>query len=52
MVTAIKGFNRSWLSCKKKYKTILNDYKIDKRANKISGSDRKQEYKWFTQMDQ
>ena len=55
MVAAIKGFNRSWLSwlsCKKKYKTILNEYKTDKRANEISGSDRKQECKWFTEMDQ
>jgi hypothetical protein len=36
----------------KKYKTILNEYKIDKRANEISDSDRKQECKWFTEMDQ
>jgi len=52
MVAVIKGFNRTWLSCKKKYKTILSEYKTDKRANEISGSDRKQECKWFTEMDQ
>ena len=37
---------------KKKYKTILNEYRTDKKANEISGSDRKQECKWFTHMDQ
>ena len=42
MVAAIKNFNRSWLLYKKKYKTILNEYKTDKRASEISGSDRKQ----------
>jgi hypothetical protein len=52
MVAAIKGFNRTWLSFKKKYKTILSEYIIDKIANKISGSDKKQECKWFTEMDQ
>ena len=36
----------------KKYKTILNEYRTDKRANEILGKDRKQECKWFTQMDQ
>ena len=52
MVAAIKSFNRSWLSCKKKYKIILNEYRTDKIANEISSSDRKQECKSFTQMDQ
>jgi hypothetical protein len=52
MVAAIKGFNRTWLSCKKKYKTILSENRTDKRVNKISGSDRKQECQWFTEMDQ
>ena len=52
MVVAIKGFNQSWSSCKKKYKTILNVYGTNKRANEILGSDRKQEYKRFTEMDQ
>ena len=50
-MAAIKGFNRSWLSCKKKYKTILSEYRADKRANEISGSDRKQDCKWFAEMD-
>jgi hypothetical protein len=36
----------------KKYKTILKEYRTDKRANEISGSDRKHECKWFTEMDQ
>ena len=31
LVVAIKGFNRSWLSCKKNYKSILSDYKNDKK---------------------
>jgi hypothetical protein len=52
IVAAIKAFNRSWLSCKKKYKTILSEYRTDKRANEISGSDRKQKCKWFTKIDQ
>lgn len=43
MVAGIRGFNRTWLSCKKKYKTILAEYRNDKRANEISGTDRKQE---------
>ena len=42
----------SWLSCKKKYKSILSDYKNDKMANEISGSDRHQECRWFTEMDE
>ena len=36
----------------KKYKTILNEYKTDKRANEILGSDRIHECKWFTEMNQ
>ena len=51
MVAGIQGFNRSWLSCKKKYKNILAEYRNDKCANEISGSDRKQEYRWFDEMD-
>jgi hypothetical protein len=51
MVAGIRGFNRSWLSCKKKYNNILAKYWNDKRANEISGSDRKQECRWFDEMD-
>lgn len=51
MVAAIRGFNRSWESCKKKYKIIWTEYKNDKRANEISGSDRHQDCKWFEQLD-
>ena len=51
MVTGIRGFNRSWLSCKKKYKNILTEYRNDKHANEISGSDHKQECRWFDEMD-
>ena len=51
MVAGIRGFNRTWLSCKKKYKTILADYRNDKRANEILGTDRKQECRWFDEMD-
>jgi hypothetical protein len=43
LVAAIKGFNRSRLSCKKKYKSILADYKNDKMANGVSCADRYQE---------
>lgn len=52
LVAAIKGFNRTWLSCKKKYKSILKEYRNDKRANEVSGADRKQECKWFNEMDE
>ena len=52
LVAAIKGFNRSWLPYKKKYKCILDDYRNDKRANEILGVDRHQECKWFTEMDE
>jgi hypothetical protein len=51
MVAAIRGFDRSWESCKNKYKVIYTEYKNDKRANEISGSDRHQECKWFDQLD-
>jgi hypothetical protein len=51
MVVGIRGFNRTWLSCKKKYKAILKEYRNDKRANEISGTDRKQDCRWFDEMD-
>jgi hypothetical protein len=51
MVAAIRGFDHSWKSCKKKYKVVYTEYKNDKRANEISGSDRHQECKWFDQFD-
>ena len=51
MVVAIRGFEHSWKSCKKKYKVIYIKCKNDKRANEISGSDRHQECKWFDQLD-
>ena len=51
-IRMVKEFNQSWLSCRKKYKTILNKYRTDKRANEISGNDRKQECKRFIEMDQ
>ena len=41
-----------WLSCKKKYKYIISDYRNDKRANKILGSDKHQECRWFIEMDE
>jgi hypothetical protein len=50
-VAAIRGFDRSWESCKKKYKVVYTEYKNDKRAYEISGSDRHQECKWFDQLD-
>ena len=40
MVEEIWGFDRSWKSCKKKYKVIYTEYKNDKRVNEISNSDR------------
>jgi hypothetical protein len=51
MVAPIRGFDWSWESCKKKYKVVCTEYKNDKRANEISGSDRHQECKWFDQLD-
>jgi hypothetical protein len=52
LVAAIKGFNKSWLSCKKKYKSILAHYRNDKNANKISGAAKHQECRWFTEIDE
>ena len=40
------------MSYKKIYKSILSDYKNDKRANEISGADKHQECKWFTEIDE
>jgi hypothetical protein len=51
MVAGIKGFNRTWLSCKKKYKAILKEYRNDKKVNEILGTYRKQDCKWFDEMD-
>jgi hypothetical protein len=51
MVAGIRGFNHTWLSCKKKYKAILKEYRNDKRTNEISGMDRKQDCRWFDKMD-
>ena len=51
MVEAIRGFEHSWKSCKKKYKIIYAEYKNDKRANEIFGSDRHQDCKWFDQLN-
>jgi hypothetical protein len=51
MVATICDFDRSWESCKKKYKIVYNEYKNDKRANEILGTDRHQECKWFDQLD-
>ena len=47
----IWGFNRSWLPYKKKYNNILAEYRNNKRANEISGSDRKQECRWYDKID-
>ena len=43
--------NWTWLSCKKKYKRILTEYRNEKRANEISGTDPKQECYRFDEMD-
>jgi hypothetical protein len=51
MVSTIYGFNDSWLSCKKKYKTILMVYRNDKRMHEISKQGKLLEYKWFHQID-
>jgi hypothetical protein len=51
MVAEIKRFNYTWLFCKKKYKAILKEYKNDKKANAISCIGRKQDYRWFDEMD-
>ena len=51
MVAAICNFDRTWKSCKKKYKIIFIDYKIDKKAKEILGMDKHQECEWFDQLD-
>lgn len=50
-MAAIKDFNCSWLSWKNKYEFLIKKYKIDKRANEVSRTDRIQEYKWYHKMD-
>lgn len=51
IVTRIRNFNCTWLSYKRKYRTILNDYRNEKRMNKVSRSDRKHECRWFDEMN-
>jgi hypothetical protein len=51
MILVIQGFNYSWLSFKKKYKTIFTVYRDEKRMHEILGQGRLLEYKWFHQMD-
>ena len=42
LVIIIKGFNHSSWSYKKNYKFNMKQYMIDKRANEVSNSDKKQ----------
>jgi hypothetical protein len=51
LVSTIYGFNHSWLSCQKKYKTILMVYRNDKRMHEISEQGKLLECKWFQQID-
>jgi 5-methylcytosine-specific restriction endonuclease McrBC GTP-binding regulatory subunit McrB len=50
MVSSLRNFGRTWLACKKKYKTLLVEYKNDKRSNEISGHERR-ECQYYEQMD-
>ena len=50
MVSSLRNFGRTWLACKKKYKTLLIEYKNDKRSNEISGHERR-ECQYYEQMD-
>jgi hypothetical protein len=40
------------LLCKEKYKFIVTDYRNNKRTIEISGANRYQECRWFTEMDE
>ena len=51
MVVGIRELIRTWFSCKKKYKAILKEYRNDKRANEILSTDKKQDCRWFDEMD-
>jgi hypothetical protein len=51
MTLVVHGFNCSWLSCKKKHKTIFMVYRDEKKMHEILGQGRLLECKWFHQMD-
>ena len=51
MAAAFRGCTRTALSCKKKHRSLLSEYKNDKRLYDISGNDRHQQNKWFDHMD-
>ena len=41
VISSLYNFGRTWLTCKKKYKAPLMEYKNDKRSNKILGHNRR-----------
>jgi len=40
MISNIQGFNHTWLSCKKKYKVFLVEYKNEKKGHQIIDNDK------------
>lgn len=51
MVVMLPKFNRTAVACRKKFKSIFDEYKEDKMANGISGNNR-QEGKFYEALDQ
>jgi hypothetical protein len=51
MIAIILGLNRTSEACKKKFNVLYKQYRLDKMANGISGSDRK-ECKYYEAFDQ
>lgn len=51
MIAVIPGLNRTSEACKKKFNILFKQYRIDKLANGVSGSDRK-ECKFYEAFDQ
>jgi hypothetical protein len=51
MVAVIPGLNRTAEACKKKFNVLYKQYRLDKMANGVSGSDR-HECKFYDAFDQ
>lgn len=51
MLAVIPGLNRTSEACKKKFNILFKQYRLDKIANGVSGSDRK-ECKFYDAFDQ
>lgn len=51
IVTTIQDFNQTSMSCKQKYKTVLTNYRNNKRLHEILEESRLFEYKWLYEMN-